>query len=81
MTIADSDPALSKTTVETAVASGPFTSSSDNALYRFLSGPPNTNPVWVDLVQSGRKDYVAASTIVNRLTALNDPADQQFFHH
>jgi hypothetical protein len=79
MTIADSDPAVSRTTVESAVAAGVFTSNADNALFNFQSAPPNTNPVWVDLVQSGRKDFVAASTIINRMTALNDPRTSLYF--
>jgi hypothetical protein len=73
MTIADFDNAKAKQVVESAVASGVFTSNNDNAEFRYLPNPPNTNPVWVDLVQSGRKDFVGASTIVNRLKALNDP--------
>lgn len=79
MTIADFDAAKAKTTVESAVQGGVFTSSSDNASFQYLSGPPNTNPVWVDLVQSGRKDFVAASTIVNTMKGLNDPRLSLFF--
>jgi hypothetical protein len=79
MTIADSDPAKSKAVVESAVAAGVFTSNADNAVFQYLAGPPNTNPVWVDLVQSGRKDFVAASTIVNKMKALNDPRLDDFF--
>ena len=73
MTIADSDPAKSKSTVQSAVSAGVFTSNADNAQFNYLSGPPNTNPIWVDLVQSGRKDFVAASTVVDKLMDLNDP--------
>jgi hypothetical protein len=73
MTIADAEPALARTTVESAVAAGVFQSNEDNAVFNFLSAPPNTNPVWEDLVQSGRKDYVIASTFSNTLTSLNDP--------
>ncbi len=54
MTLADADPATSKSVVESAIATGVFTSAADNASFQFLSGPPNTNPVWEDLVQSGR---------------------------
>ncbi len=79
MTIADADNAKAKTTVEAAVAAGVFTSNADNAVFQYQSAPPNTNPVWVDLVQSGRKDFVAASTIVNRMTALNDPRRDDYF--
>lgn len=73
ITIADNDAAKAKTTVESAVTAGVFTSSDDNALYSYSSNPPNTNPIWVDLVQSGRKDFVATNTFVNQLTTLNDP--------
>ena len=79
MTIADADPAKAKATVESAVTAGVFESNDDNAVFHYLSAPPNTNPVWVDLVQSGRKDFVAASTIVNRVQTLNDPRLEAFF--
>jgi hypothetical protein len=79
MTIADADNAKAKATVESAVASGVFTSNADNATFHYLSAPPNTNPIWVDLVQSGRKDFVVASTIVNRMLALNDPRTDDYF--
>src|ERR1700730_11594519 len=79
MTIADADPAKSKTTVEAAVTAGVFTSNADNAEFSYLSGPPNTNPIWVDLVQSGRKDFVATSTIVNKMKGLNDPRIPFYF--
>ncbi len=79
MTIADADNAKAKATVEAAVAAGVFTSNADNAVFQYLSAPPNTNPIWVDLVQSGRKDFVAASTIVNRMLALSDPRTDDYF--
>jgi hypothetical protein len=76
--IADSDPAKSKSMIEAAYA-GAFTSNSDNAVFQFLTAPPNTNPVWVNLVQSGRKDFVAANTLVNAMKALNDPRIPLYF--
>ena len=79
MTIADANATKAKTVVESAVAAGVFTSNEDNALFRFLSAPPNTNPIWEDLVQSGRKDFVASSTIVNTLEELNDPRLDNYF--
>lgn len=79
MLVADSDPAMAQTAVEGAVASGVFTSNDDNAMFGFLSSPPNTNPIWEDLVQSGRKDFVAASTVVDELSSLNDPRMSLYF--
>ena len=73
MTIADVNPTTAQQTVEEAVAAGVFTSNADNAELPYLGAPPNTNPLWVDLVQSGRKDFVVTNTLVNRLQTLNDP--------
>lgn len=79
MTVADSDPGIAQANALAAVATGIFTSNSDNAVFQYLSAPPNTNPIWVDLVQSGRKDFVVASTFVNTVTSLNDPRASAFF--
>jgi hypothetical protein len=79
MTIADADNAKAKTTVESAVAAGVFSSNADNAMFSFLASPPNTNQAWVDLVQSGRLDFVAASTITNKMVSLNDPRLPYYF--
>lgn len=76
--ISDSDAAKAKTVVE-AAAAGAFSSAADNASFAFLASPPNTNPVWVSLVQSGRKDFVAANTLVNAMQALNDPRIPLYF--
>lgn len=79
MTIADADNAKAKATVEAAVAAGVFTSNADNAEFKYLGAPPNTNQVWVDLVQSGRKDFVGTNTAINKLKALNDPRLPWYF--
>jgi len=79
MTIADADNAKAKSTVEAAVAAGVFTSNADNAQFQYLAGPPNTNPVWVDLVQSGRKDFVGTNTIINKMKAQTDPRLPWYF--
>ncbi len=79
MTIADVDNAKAKTVVESAVASGVFTSNDDNAVFQYLATPPNTNPIWVDLVQSGRKDFIASEAIIDAMSDLDDPRIDEFF--
>jgi len=79
MTIADVDPARARTVVESAVAAGVISSNAENAEIEYTSAPPNTNPVWEELVQSNRRDFVAASTIVNRMVALDDPRIDEYF--
>ncbi|WP_426670549.1 SusD/RagB family nutrient-binding outer membrane lipoprotein [Mucilaginibacter sp. McL0603] len=82
ITIADYDNATAKTTVEAAVAAGVFASNSDNATFNYVASPPNTNPVWVDLVQSQRHDFVATSEFLGLLspnTATADPRLPYYF--
>lgn len=78
LTLADVDATTSKTLVEDG-SKGVFTSNDDNAKLNYSSSVPNTNPVWLDLVQSGRHDYVPANTVVDITNALNDPRRTAFF--
>ncbi|MCY7358914.1 MAG: SusD/RagB family nutrient-binding outer membrane lipoprotein [Rudanella sp.] len=78
MMLADADPALAKTVVE-QTAPNVFKLAADNAVFHYLVSPPNTNPVWVNLVQSGRKDFVGANTIIDRMNALADPRLAAYF--
>lgn len=62
-----------------AIAAGVFTSNADNATIQYLASSPNTNPIWTDLVQSGRADFVAAHTIVDAMNERNDPRRDEYF--
>ncbi|UFH57058.1 SusD/RagB family nutrient-binding outer membrane lipoprotein [Spirosoma sp. KNUC1025] len=73
MTLADVNPAKSKTLAEAAVTAGVFKANSDNAALVYLATTPNTNPIWVGLIQSSREDYVASNTMMDMLKASNDP--------
>jgi hypothetical protein len=44
-----------------------------------LKTTPNTNPIWVDLIQSNRQDFVAGNTLIDKLKALNDPRLSLYF--
>jgi len=84
LTIADADNTTAKTAAESAVTSGVFTYSAgnanaDNARYPFTTITPNTNPIWVDLVQSGRLDFVANNTLTTQMNTLADPRRPFFF--
>ncbi len=78
MIIADSDDAMAKTIVAAAEPNAVQTNA-DNIAFHYLSAPPNTNPVWLDLVLSGRKDFVAANTLVDVMNGLNDPRIPHYF--
>lgn len=71
--------AKSTAAIKAAVSGGVFTSNADNAALAYSSATPNTNPVWVDLVQSGRSDFVVANTLVDKMNALNDPRRSFYF--
>ena len=78
MTIADSDPAQAKSVFEKANA-GAFASLADNAELKYKVAPPNTNPLWVDLVQSGRQDMVAGAPLLDKLKDMGDPRLNLYF--
>ncbi len=82
ITMSDYDAATAQTVIAAAVTGGVFTSNADNAAFNYLTGPPNTNPVWVDLVQSQRHDFVGTSEFINLLSpnaATQDPRLPYFF--
>ena len=72
-------PAFNSKAIVEAAAPHVFTSNDDNALIKYKDTPPNTNPVWVDLIQSGRHDFVAANTIIDAVVALEDPRTPVWF--
>ncbi len=80
--LADISDASVQTIVKTAVESSApnvFSSITDNASITYLSAQPNTNPVYVDLVASGRHDFVASNTFIDTLNSLNDPRRVFYF--
>jgi hypothetical protein len=78
MVIADVEPAKAKAIIEAAYADA-IMENSKNAQLNYLSSPPNTNPVWTELIQSGRKDFVGANTMVDIMSTLNDPRLSAYF--
>jgi hypothetical protein len=73
MRLVDVNPGQAKALAEAAVADGVIESNDENAALAYQSATPNTNPLWLSLIQSGRSDYVAAETLVDPMVALNDP--------
>ncbi len=75
MRIADSNAGVSKQMAESAASSsaGLITDNADNFGIKYLAAAPNTNPLWVNLVQSGRDDFVGANTMIDYMNPVNDP--------
>lgn len=78
LVIADVDPSTASTMI-LAAAPNVVSNNGENLKMNYLSSPPNTNPVWEDLVQSGRNDYVGTSVFIDTLLKLNDPRLPLFF--
>lgn len=76
---ANVDDSKAATMATEAIAAGVFESHDDNATIQYLASSPNTNPIWTDLVQSGRRDFVAANTIVDVMNELDDPRRDDYF--
>ena len=72
MLVADVDAAKASSMV-LAAAPNVVSSNDGNLAIQYISSPPNTNPVWEDLIQSQRHDFVAAATIIDTMKTLNDP--------
>ncbi|MGX5685710.1 SusD/RagB family nutrient-binding outer membrane lipoprotein [Chryseobacterium cucumeris] len=76
--LADVDPALSKTTVESAIASGVI--SSDDDAYKFkYDGGTFSNPVFDNLVASNRNDFLPSELTINTMSSLSDPRMDVWF--
>lgn len=64
-----------------AAASGALGSNADNVTMDYEGSTPNTNPSWLELVQSGRNDFVLGKPFVDALISadLEDPRQDVFF--
>jgi hypothetical protein len=76
--LADADNTYAQTVVEQA-APNVFTSNADNARLVYLAAQPNANPIYDDLVASGRHDFVPANTLVDTMNSLSDPRRPFYF--
>jgi hypothetical protein len=77
---ADVDAATAQSWATSATSGGNLITSSDmNASFPYSGSTPNTNPLWEDLVQSGRTDFIASNTIADIMNADNDPRRAVYF--
>jgi hypothetical protein len=75
----DVDHAYANTEALAAVADGVIINNDDSAYLNYASLQPNANPLYVDLVASGRDDFLPADTFVNKLNSLADPRRPKYF--
>lgn len=77
--LADVNPTLAQSTVESGYSGGAILSNSDNAAFEYSGSAPNYNPLYGDLVASNRIDFVPAKTIVNAMNTTADPRRAVYF--
>lgn len=73
LVIADADPGKAKTMAEATVGKLPA-SNSEAIDLTFDATLPNTNPLFEDLVNSGRTDFVGANAFISSLQGVAGPA-------
>lgn len=78
--LSDVDPALARSTVESAVVAGVMTSNADNFTVQFQQGL-FSSPLYqnVNVQGSGRADFVAADTLVDAMNDKSDPRREKYF--
>jgi hypothetical protein len=77
MTLADVDPATSKSVVE-AASPNAITSTAQNAIMQYGSQPSN-NPTYTSFVVAKRNDYIAPKTLMDQLLSNSDPRLTSYF--
>ncbi|KAA6322335.1 hypothetical protein EZS27_028110 [termite gut metagenome] len=79
ITLADYDKTLAESTILSGVNGGTFTSSQDDALFNYQQSSPNFNPLYADIIASGRNDFVPTTTILEIMNTLEDPRRAAYF--
>lgn len=75
----DVDHAYASTEALAAQADGLILDSADGAYMPYTTNTTNNNPLYLDLVASGRDDFLPADTFVNKLNTLADPRRPKYF--
>ncbi|QOW11388.1 SusD/RagB family nutrient-binding outer membrane lipoprotein [Kaistella flava (ex Peng et al. 2021)] len=78
LNLADTDAATSKSAAEAAVAAGVI-ASNDEAYSLKFPGGTYSNPLYDDLVASGRNDFVPTELVINKMSANADPRMATWF--
>lgn len=79
VTLSDVDPTLAKTHAEAAYNAGLFENKEDNfGLASFPSGL-FSNPIYQDVIQSGRNDFVPSKMLVDYMNTTSDPRRDLWF--
>ncbi|MEO6930585.1 MAG: SusD/RagB family nutrient-binding outer membrane lipoprotein [Chitinophagaceae bacterium] len=76
--VADVDNATAKAAIESASPNA-ISANADNTVFKYLASPPNNNPLYDQLVTSGRSDFIASKDLMDVLNNMSDPRKPQYF--
>lgn len=79
ITISDVNSTLAQSTINTAIANGLITDESQNGVFRYLPAMFNFNPLFEELVITGRNDFFGGKPFIDYLNATSDPRVAQYF--
>jgi hypothetical protein len=79
MRLADVNPSLSKSKAEAAISRGVFTDQSQSAAQVYYGLTPHVNSIYSNIIEQGRRDFVAANTIIDIMNTVNDPRRPYYF--
>ncbi|MBF4492965.1 SusD/RagB family nutrient-binding outer membrane lipoprotein [Flavobacterium sp. MR2016-29] len=77
--LVDANPALAKSTIESAYTAGVITTNANNASFKYTTAAPNYSTLYANLVASGRNDFVPTSNIIDAMNTLADPRRDAYF--
>lgn len=79
LNLADVDNALAKSTVESAVSSGVVLTNADNIGLRFAASGQFASPIFIEMVSSGRNDFIPSDVYLDGMNASSDPRRAKYF--
>ena len=79
MRVADVNPALSKDAVNAAIAAGVYENMDEAGHLHYTGVTPHVNDIYDSYINDNRADYLPTNTIVDMMTAYNDPRIGKYF--
>lgn len=76
--LSDVAPEIGKARFAKAYADGGMTDNSELLEYKYLPETANQNPLYTNIIESGRKDFAPSKTILDQLIAYNDPRLKEY---
>ncbi|WP_343680830.1 SusD/RagB family nutrient-binding outer membrane lipoprotein [Chryseobacterium arthrosphaerae] len=77
--VSDINPTLAQSTINAAITGGIITDESQNGVFRYLPEIFNLNPIFENLVVTGREDFFGGKPFVDFLNTTTDPRVAEYF--